>query len=213
MITAETGSGWRLCYTAALLSSFLASPGQSYHSLDGRLKLVVQPQDQQLHVGEDLLLECGAVGRPIPRYQWHRNGVPIPNATKRKLAVRSHGAILFFACFFFLVYEILKLLIATTAGRMSHNCVCGRFRSLTWCRNNKAGIAVRSAAALRECGPMRLRLWSVRHRLFCYSEHRFTLIISEQLFAFCSRPKAPRISVQISGAMECSEGRVESMLL
>lgn len=61
--------------------------GQSYHSLDGRLKLVIQPQSQQLHVGEDLLLECGAVGRPIPRYQWHRNGVPIPNATKRKLMI------------------------------------------------------------------------------------------------------------------------------
>ncbi|XP_030592750.1 mucosa-associated lymphoid tissue lymphoma translocation protein 1 isoform X2 [Archocentrus centrarchus] len=61
--------------------------GQSYHSLDGRLKLVIQPQSQQLHVGEDLLLECGAVGRPIPRYQWHRNGVPIPNATKRKLTI------------------------------------------------------------------------------------------------------------------------------
>uniref|UniRef100_A0A3Q0T8T8 MALT1 paracaspase n=1 Tax=Amphilophus citrinellus TaxID=61819 RepID=A0A3Q0T8T8_AMPCI len=59
----------------------------SYHSLDGRLKLVIQPQSQQLHVGEDLLLECGAVGRPIPRYQWHRNGVPIPNATKRKLTI------------------------------------------------------------------------------------------------------------------------------
>ncbi|XP_008292378.1 mucosa-associated lymphoid tissue lymphoma translocation protein 1 isoform X2 [Stegastes partitus] len=63
------------------------SYGQSYHSLDGRLKLVVQPQSQRLHDGETLQLECGAVGRPIPRYQWHRNGVPIPNATKRKLVI------------------------------------------------------------------------------------------------------------------------------
>ncbi|XP_035763153.1 mucosa-associated lymphoid tissue lymphoma translocation protein 1 isoform X1 [Neolamprologus brichardi] len=61
--------------------------GQSYHSLDGRLKVVIQPQSQRLHVGEDLQLECGAVGRPIPRYQWHRNGVPIPNSTKRKLLI------------------------------------------------------------------------------------------------------------------------------
>uniref|UniRef100_A0A671UHJ4 MALT paracaspase 1 n=1 Tax=Sparus aurata TaxID=8175 RepID=A0A671UHJ4_SPAAU len=61
--------------------------GQSYHSLEGRLKLVIQPQSQRLNVGENLQLECGAVGRPIPRYQWHRNGVPIPSATKRKLMI------------------------------------------------------------------------------------------------------------------------------
>ncbi|KAM6930266.1 mucosa-associated lymphoid tissue lymphoma translocation protein 1 [Xenentodon cancila] len=60
---------------------------QSYHSLDGRLKLVMQPQSQQLHVGETLRLECGAMGRPVPRYQWHRNGVPVQNATQRKLTI------------------------------------------------------------------------------------------------------------------------------
>ncbi|KAK2901816.1 mucosa-associated lymphoid tissue lymphoma translocation protein 1 isoform X2 [Channa argus] len=63
------------------------SYGQSYQSLDGRLKLVIQPQSKQLYTGETLQLECGAVGRPIPRYQWHRNGVPIPNATKRNLMI------------------------------------------------------------------------------------------------------------------------------
>ncbi|KAM3611773.1 uncharacterized protein V6R79_024008 [Siganus canaliculatus] len=63
------------------------SYGQSYHSLDGRLKVVIQPQSQRLHIGENLQLECGAVGRPIPRYQWHRNGIPIPNATKRKYII------------------------------------------------------------------------------------------------------------------------------
>uniref|UniRef100_A0A3Q3WYK6 Uncharacterized protein n=1 Tax=Mola mola TaxID=94237 RepID=A0A3Q3WYK6_MOLML len=60
--------------------------GHTYLSLDGRLKVAIQPQPQRLHTGENLQLECGAVGRPIPRYQWHRNGVPIPNATKRKLS-------------------------------------------------------------------------------------------------------------------------------
>uniref|UniRef100_A0A667XUE8 MALT paracaspase 1 n=1 Tax=Myripristis murdjan TaxID=586833 RepID=A0A667XUE8_9TELE len=63
------------------------SYGHSYHSLEGRLKLVVQPQAQRLLAGETLHLQCGAVGRPIPRYQWHRNGVPIANASKRKLTI------------------------------------------------------------------------------------------------------------------------------
>uniref|UniRef100_A0A671UH49 MALT paracaspase 1 n=1 Tax=Sparus aurata TaxID=8175 RepID=A0A671UH49_SPAAU len=61
--------------------------GKISQSHKGRLKLVIQPQSQRLNVGENLQLECGAVGRPIPRYQWHRNGVPIPSATKRKLMI------------------------------------------------------------------------------------------------------------------------------
>uniref|UniRef100_A0A8C7GQA5 MALT1 paracaspase n=1 Tax=Oncorhynchus kisutch TaxID=8019 RepID=A0A8C7GQA5_ONCKI len=66
------------------------SYGLGSHSLEGRLKVVIQPQGQRLLVGDSLQLECGAVGRPIPRYQWHRNGVPLhfPEASKRRLTVR-----------------------------------------------------------------------------------------------------------------------------
>uniref|UniRef100_A0A6Q2YAY8 MALT paracaspase 1 n=1 Tax=Esox lucius TaxID=8010 RepID=A0A6Q2YAY8_ESOLU len=44
---------------------------------------------QRLLVGDTLQLECGAVGRPIPRYHWHRNGVPLlfPEASKRRLLI------------------------------------------------------------------------------------------------------------------------------
>nr|XP_057926226.1 mucosa-associated lymphoid tissue lymphoma translocation protein 1 isoform X2 [Doryrhamphus excisus] len=56
-------------------------------SSEGRLKVAVQPQSQQLHAGQTLRLECGAVGRPIPRYRWHRNGAPVANATRRKLNI------------------------------------------------------------------------------------------------------------------------------
>ncbi|XP_054628324.1 mucosa-associated lymphoid tissue lymphoma translocation protein 1 isoform X2 [Dunckerocampus dactyliophorus] len=56
-------------------------------SSEGRLKVAVQPQSQRLHAGQTLRLECGAVGRPIPCYRWHRNGAPVANATRRKLTI------------------------------------------------------------------------------------------------------------------------------
>uniref|UniRef100_A0A673MA99 Mucosa-associated lymphoid tissue lymphoma translocation protein 1-like n=1 Tax=Sinocyclocheilus rhinocerous TaxID=307959 RepID=A0A673MA99_9TELE len=36
-----------------------------------------------------LYLECGAIGRPLPQYQWYRNGVPIKKATKRMYTVKN----------------------------------------------------------------------------------------------------------------------------
>uniref|UniRef100_A0A4W4HFV1 MALT paracaspase 1 n=1 Tax=Electrophorus electricus TaxID=8005 RepID=A0A4W4HFV1_ELEEL len=54
--------------------------------VDGRLRVVTQPKPQSLLVGDALYLECGAVGRPLPHYQWYRNGVPLKNATKRKFS-------------------------------------------------------------------------------------------------------------------------------
>lgn len=67
----------------------LSAPGLSSLSTEGRLKVLIQPRPRQLMVGDTLQLECGAVGRPVPRYQWHRNGVPLPGASKRKLSVRT----------------------------------------------------------------------------------------------------------------------------
>ncbi|XP_036455117.1 mucosa-associated lymphoid tissue lymphoma translocation protein 1 isoform X1 [Colossoma macropomum] len=54
---------------------------------EGRLRVVIQPKPQSLLVGDTLYLECGAVGRPLPHYQWYRNGVPVKNATKRKFSI------------------------------------------------------------------------------------------------------------------------------
>ncbi|XP_053530277.1 mucosa-associated lymphoid tissue lymphoma translocation protein 1 isoform X1 [Ictalurus punctatus] len=54
---------------------------------EGRLRVVLQPKPQSLLVGDALYLECGAVGKPLPRYQWYRNGAPLKNATKRKLSI------------------------------------------------------------------------------------------------------------------------------
>ncbi|KAM9446393.1 mucosa-associated lymphoid tissue lymphoma translocation protein 1 isoform 1-T1 [Clarias gariepinus] len=54
---------------------------------EGRLRVVIQPKPQSLLVGDALYLECGAVGKPLPRYQWYRNGAPLKNATKRRLSI------------------------------------------------------------------------------------------------------------------------------
>lgn len=131
---------------------------------------MIQPQTQLLHTGENLQLECGAVGRPIPRYQWYRNSVPIHEATKRKLVVRGFG-------FFFPGFMILLKAVPLCnygnrkvtcdfphhAGQrafMKRNPV--HFRFPTRCRITTAGTAARSAAAPRGSGPTRWTLWSVR---------------------------------------------------
>ncbi|XP_023657758.1 mucosa-associated lymphoid tissue lymphoma translocation protein 1 [Paramormyrops kingsleyae] len=69
-----------------ILDATLTS-GMMSQSLEGRVKVVLQPQDQRLPEEAVLELECGAVGRPIPQYQWYRNGVPLQHACKRKYTV------------------------------------------------------------------------------------------------------------------------------
>uniref|UniRef100_A0A673M391 Mucosa-associated lymphoid tissue lymphoma translocation protein 1-like n=1 Tax=Sinocyclocheilus rhinocerous TaxID=307959 RepID=A0A673M391_9TELE len=57
--------------------------------IKGRPRVLIQPQPQRLLVGDLLYLECGAIGRPLPQYQWYRNGVPIKKATKRMYTVKN----------------------------------------------------------------------------------------------------------------------------
>lgn len=54
-----------------------------------RLRVLIQPQPQKLLTGDLLYLECGAAGRPLPQYQWYRNGAPIKKANKRKFTVKN----------------------------------------------------------------------------------------------------------------------------
>ncbi|XP_071658040.1 mucosa-associated lymphoid tissue lymphoma translocation protein 1-like isoform X1 [Patagioenas fasciata] len=65
----------------------------SHESLIGlpenKLRICIQPQLQNLTVGDALVLECGAVGNPIPHYQWFRNGFPLANGSKNIYTVTS----------------------------------------------------------------------------------------------------------------------------
>ena len=184
------------------------APGQSYQSLEGRLKLVIQPQSQQLHAGETLQLECGAVGRPIPRYQWHRNGVPILNATKRKLTVRICFHIVHIAKKLFLVW---KRFYCFVTRRHSPAVPCAfQIPHVMQDHNGRYRCEISSGSSER--------MWTnevdvVTGMSNCSavapapSKQLCSSCLSDCLL--CSRLKAPRISVQFSGAMECSEGRVE----
>uniref|UniRef100_A0A8C3NI29 Paracaspase n=1 Tax=Geospiza parvula TaxID=87175 RepID=A0A8C3NI29_GEOPR len=54
---------------------------------ENKLSICNQPQPQNLTVGDALVLECGAVGNPIPHYQWFRNGFPLANGSKNVYTV------------------------------------------------------------------------------------------------------------------------------
>ncbi|XP_028658337.1 mucosa-associated lymphoid tissue lymphoma translocation protein 1 isoform X1 [Erpetoichthys calabaricus] len=61
--------------------------GSMFSPTEGRLKVVIHPQTQKLMVGDTLELECGAVGKPLPQYQWYRNGAPLKDAAKKRYTI------------------------------------------------------------------------------------------------------------------------------
>ncbi|XP_062984264.1 mucosa-associated lymphoid tissue lymphoma translocation protein 1 isoform X2 [Elgaria multicarinata webbii] len=48
-----------------------------------KIHICIHPQSQNLIVGEILVLQCGAIGIPMPQYQWYRNGSPLTNGDKK----------------------------------------------------------------------------------------------------------------------------------
>ncbi|XP_073440903.1 mucosa-associated lymphoid tissue lymphoma translocation protein 1 isoform X2 [Dendrobates tinctorius] len=50
---------------------------------DYKLQICNQPESQTLEVGAKLMLDCAAIGKPLPCYQWYKNGIPVVDATSR----------------------------------------------------------------------------------------------------------------------------------
>lgn len=60
-------------------------------SLDGvsesKLRICVEPRSQKLAPGSALLLQCVAIGSPVPHYQWFKDESPLTHETKKQYTV------------------------------------------------------------------------------------------------------------------------------
>ncbi|XP_042636179.1 mucosa-associated lymphoid tissue lymphoma translocation protein 1 [Orycteropus afer afer] len=67
----------------------------SWRSVDGicesKLQICVEPTSQRLRLGKTLVLQCVAIGSPIPHYQWFRNELPLIHETKKLYVVPCVG--------------------------------------------------------------------------------------------------------------------------
>ncbi|XP_006837588.1 PREDICTED: mucosa-associated lymphoid tissue lymphoma translocation protein 1 isoform X2 [Chrysochloris asiatica] len=54
---------------------------------ESKLQICVEPTSQRLRPGRTLVLQCIAVGSPIPHYQWFRNELPLAHETKKLYVV------------------------------------------------------------------------------------------------------------------------------
>ncbi len=71
----------------AVLSDDLGSPGT--HEGPVPLAIVVQPTNQVGYVGFPVTFHAAARGLPPPRYQWLKNGEPLPGQTRPLLSLES----------------------------------------------------------------------------------------------------------------------------
>ena len=51
--------------------------------------ILKEPENQDVHSGQQCELNCAAEGYPDPNYQWYKDGRILPDKTKAALMVRS----------------------------------------------------------------------------------------------------------------------------
>jgi mucosa-associated lymphoid tissue lymphoma translocation protein 1 len=56
---------------------------------ESKLQICIEPRSQKLVPGSTLVLQCVAIGSPIPHYQWFKNESPLTHETKKLYMVGS----------------------------------------------------------------------------------------------------------------------------
>nr|XP_025853333.1 mucosa-associated lymphoid tissue lymphoma translocation protein 1 [Vulpes vulpes] len=69
-----------VCDVTEVTGSF---QGSSDGISESKLQICVEPRSQRLMPGSTLVLQCVAVGSPIPHYQWFKNESPLIHETKK----------------------------------------------------------------------------------------------------------------------------------
>ncbi|KAM9385111.1 MALT paracaspase 2 isoform 2-T2 [Pholidichthys leucotaenia] len=104
-----------------LVGSVGSSPGCSSSLFSGSvsgLYINQHPQSQAAYEGDELLLQCNAVGNPPAQYEWYHNGIPMPQQKTR----------------------CLKIPYVTTAYKGEYRCKVFNLYHETW--SNTAAITI-----------------------------------------------------------------------
>ncbi|XP_016120104.1 mucosa-associated lymphoid tissue lymphoma translocation protein 1-like, partial [Sinocyclocheilus grahami] len=62
------------------------------HTWRGEPHIVIHPISQTVKPGETFTLKCTALGKPVPAYQWYRNGRILPKQTTETLRIENASA-------------------------------------------------------------------------------------------------------------------------
>ncbi|KAA0714902.1 Mucosa-associated lymphoid tissue lymphoma translocation protein 1 [Triplophysa tibetana] len=89
------------------------------HLWRGNPYMVIHPISQRVKLGEAFTLECKALGKPTPTFQWYRNGQPLGEQTS----------------------EILEIKHATTDHAGSYLCAVSNILEEVWCEAAEIEVA------------------------------------------------------------------------
>ncbi|XP_025029509.1 mucosa-associated lymphoid tissue lymphoma translocation protein 1 [Python bivittatus] len=65
------------------------SDGNYFELPEKKIRICLHPQSQNLMVGEMLVLQCEAIGIPVPQYQWYKEEFPLTNGDKKVYVISS----------------------------------------------------------------------------------------------------------------------------